>query len=149
MLKSQKTTLLQYEQGLDQRDWYVADMTGQVLGRAASRIASVLRGKHKATYTPHIDSGDFVVVINAGQLKLTGNKPVTKLYRYHTEFPGGLRETVAAKMIATDSEEVIRRAVWGMLPKNRLGRKLIKKLKIYSGANHNHSAQQPKPLQLT
>ena len=149
MHKQQKSTWLTKEAAVDQRQWYVVDLEGVVLGRAATRIASVLRGKHKPTYTPNVDSGDFVVVINAEKVKLTGAKMKDKMYRYHTQHPGGLRETAAADMLDKHPDRVIRSAVWGMLPKGRLGRQIIKKLKIYAGPEHQHSAQQPKPLEVT
>jgi len=144
----QKSTLLTKEQGDAQREWFVVDLEGQVLGRDATKIASVLRGKHKPTYTPHVDSGDFVIVVNADKLKLTGGKLDKKMYRYHTLFSGGLRERTAAQQLAHEPEEMVRRAVWGMLPKNRLGRKLIKKLKVYRGSEHQHAAQKPRELAL-
>lgn len=146
MHPSQKSTWLTKEQAHDQRDWYVVDLDGKVLGRAATAIATVLRGKHKPTYTPNVDSGDFVVVINAGKVKLTGNKLQDKPYRYHTGYIGGLKETTADKLLAKHPDRVIRRAVWGMLPKGKLGRAMIKKLKIYGGSEHNHAAQQPREL---
>jgi len=121
-------------------------MQGQTLGRAASKIASVLRGKHKPTYSPNVDMGDFVIVINAGGSKLTGNKMDGKIYYKHTLYPGGLKTRTAKQVIAEDPARAIRDAVWGMLPKGPLGRRIIKKLKIYSGAAHDHSAQKPRPL---
>ena len=148
MAKLQKSTLLSKEVAEDQREWYVADLKDEVLGRAATRIAMVLRGKHKPTYTPNVDCGDFVVVVNARHVKLTGKKMEGKLYRHHTEFPGGLISIPAQQLLATHPDRAIRRAVWGMLPKGPLGRRLIKKLKIYSGAEHEHAAQQPRPLAL-
>jgi large subunit ribosomal protein L13 len=148
MLKSQKSTWLTKEQGNAQREWYVIDLEGQVLGRAATKIAMVLRGKHKPTFTPNTDTGDFVVVINAGKVKLTGQKAAKKLYRYHTLFPGGLRETPVGEVLETHPDRIIRRAVWGMLPKGPLGRKIIKKLKVYAGPEHDHSAQKPRELAL-
>ena len=144
-----KSTWLTKEAASDQRQWYVVDLEGQVLGRAATQIATVLRGKHKATYTPNVDSGDFVVVVNADKVKLTGAKMKDKMYRYYTGYPGGLRESSAREVLADKPERVIRAAVWGMLPKGRLGRRIIKKLKIYGGAEHNHSAQQPKPMTIS
>ena len=128
--------------------WFVVDMDDRVLGRAATRIASVLRGKHKASFTPHNDTGDFVVVINADKVKLTGRKLDQKLYRYHTNFPGGLKETSARKVMADNSDRVVRAAVRGMLPKNRLGRQMLRKLKVYRGAEHPLAAQNPVPLEL-
>jgi large subunit ribosomal protein L13 len=148
MYKHQKSTLLTKEAGASQREWFVVDLEGQVLGRAATKIATVLRGKHKPTYTPHVDMGDFVVVVNADKVRLTGNKMKNKLYRYHTSYPGGLRETPAEKLLGRHPEQLIRDAVWGMLPKGRLGRRIIKKLKVYAGPEHNQVAQTPRPLEL-
>lgn len=138
-----KTPQLTQKQAQDGRAWHVVDVGGQTLGRAATQIAHLLRGKHKTSFTPHVDCGDFVVVVNAQKVHLTGNKPDGKLYYKHTLFPGGLRAKPAREMIEKDSEEVIRRAVWGMLPKGPLGRVIIKKLKVYPGAEHPHDAQQP------
>lgn len=148
MHKPQRSTWLRKEDANTQRQWHVVDLDGQVLGRAATKIAAVLLGKHKPTYTPNADVGDFVVVVNAGKVKLTGNKMQKKLYRYHTSYPGGLRDTPAEKLLQKHPEQLIQTAVKGMLPKNRLGRKLIKKLKVYAGAEHKHAAQEPKPLAL-
>jgi large subunit ribosomal protein L13 len=131
-----------------QRDWRVVDATGQVLGRMASQIAAVLRGKDKPTFTHHVDGGDFVVVINAEKLVLTGNKLETKLYRYHTGYKGGVKTRTAKQMVENDPEEMVRLAVWGMLPKGPLGRDMIGKLKVYKGPSHPHEAQQPKPMTL-
>jgi large subunit ribosomal protein L13 len=142
------TSLLTKEQGDAQRKWYVADVSGKTLGRAATTIASVLRGKHKPTFTPHVDSGDFVIVINADKIKLTGAKAETKMYYDHTLFPGGIIETPAGKRLANKPEELIKRAVWGMLPKGPLGRRLYKKLKVYAAGTHDHAAQTPEPLAL-
>jgi large subunit ribosomal protein L13 len=127
-------------------EWFVVDATDQVLGRLASRIARVLAGKHRAGYVPYLDTGDFVVVTNAGRVRLTGNKRDAKVYRRHTGFPGGLRAVPAREMQAKYPERVIEEAVRGMLPKSRLGRKQIKKLKVYRGASHPHEAQKPRPL---
>jgi len=148
MAKTLKTKVLTKEEGDEQRKWWVADVSGKTLGRAASQIAHVLRGKHKPTFTPNVDSGDFVIVINADKIKVTGNKLETKVYKDHTLFPGGLVRTPAGKMLAEKPEELIKRAVWGMLPKGPLGRRLYKKLKVYSTPNHDHSAQQPENLAL-
>ena len=145
-MKTQKSFWLTKEAGEAQREWYVVDLQGQTLGRAATKIAMVLRGKHKPTYTPNVDMGDFVVVINAGGAELTGNKPDTKLYHHHTLYPGGLKTRLAKHVLADDPERAIREAVWGMLPKGPLGRRIIKKLKIYRGAQHDHAAQKPRPL---
>ena len=134
------------QEALSQRRWYVVDGQGQILGRMATEIARVLRGKHKPTFTPNQDAGDFVIVINARGVKLTGAKLQDKIYYRHTEFPGGIRERTAAEMLQIKPEELIRLAVRGMLPKNRLSRKLVTKLKVYAGPEHPHSAQKPEPL---
>jgi len=126
--------------------WYVVDAQGKTLGRLAAQVASVLRGKHKPTYTPHVDSGDFVIVVNADKVRLTGRKEENKIYYRHTLYPGGLKTRTAAEMRATRPEKMIELAVWGMLPHNRLGRRQIRKLKVYAGADHPHQAQQPEPL---
>lgn len=131
-----------------ERAWYVVDANGQVLGRLATRVATILRGKHKPTFSPHLDVGDHVVVINAGKVQLTGRKRQDKTYRWHTGYLGGLREVKADRMLETHPERVIEWAVQGMLPKNRLGRAMAKKLKVYRGAAHPHEAQQPKPLEV-
>ena len=131
-----------------QRRWYVVDAQGQVLGRLATRVATILRGKHKPTYTPNVDMGDFVIVLNAGAVRLTGTKPDKKLYQHHTTYPGGIKTRLAKEVLADDPERAIREAVWGMLPKGPLGRRILKKLKIYKTAQHDHSAQQPRVLEL-
>jgi large subunit ribosomal protein L13 len=129
-----------------QRQWYVVDLEGKVLGRAATEIARVLRGKHKAIYTPSVDTGDFVVVVNADKVHLTGNKMLAKNYYRHSGYPGGIRSINAQDLLQKKPEMVIQAAVKGMLPKNPLGRKMFSKLKVYAGADHPHSAQQPKEL---
>ena len=144
----QKTTMLTKEGAAAQREWFVVDLQDQVLGRAATRIASVLRGKHKPSFTPHVDDGDFVIVLNADKVKLTGDKWAKKLYRHHTLYPGGLKESTAAEVREKHPDRVVRRAVWGMLPKGPLGRKMLKKLKIYAGSEHGHAAQKPRELGL-
>jgi len=128
------------------QDWYVVDASGKVLGRLASEIALRLRGKHKAIYTPHVDTGDFIVVVNAEKITLTGKKLTDKIYYSYSGYPGGLRETAAGKLLAEKPENLIRIAVAGMLPKNNLGRKMLKKLKVYSGNAHPHEAQCPQTL---
>ena len=125
------------------RNWYVVDAQGKVLGRLASRIAMVLRGKNKPVFTPHMDTGDFVVVVNAAQVQMTGRKLDNKMYYRHSGFMGGLKEISARKQLDKKPEEVLRHAVRGMLPKNSLGRQLLTKLKIYAGGEHPHQAQQP------
>jgi large subunit ribosomal protein L13 len=128
------------------RRWYVVDAQGKILGRLASHIAMVLRGKTKPVFTPHADTGDFVIVVNAGQVQLTGRKLDQKFYYRHSGYPGGLKTISARHLLQRKPEEVVRHAVRGMLPKNSLGRHLLKKLKIYAGGEHPHQAQQPVPL---
>ena len=128
------------------RSWYVIDATDVVLGRLAVQAANLLRGKHKPTFTPNVDGGDFVIVVNADKVQLTGNKWAGKIYNDHTGFPGGIVQTPAEKMLARHPEELIKRAVWGMLPKGPLGRRIYKKLKVYASPNHEHDAQQPETL---
>jgi large subunit ribosomal protein L13 len=130
------------------RDWYLVDAQNLVLGRLASQVANVLRGKNKAIFTPSVDTGDFVIVVNAEKISLTGRKLADKIYYNHSGFPGGLKEITAEKLLEKKPEDVIRRAVKGMLPKNKLSRHMLKKLKIYAGASHPHDAQQPKNLEL-
>jgi large subunit ribosomal protein L13 len=130
-----------------QRDWYVVDAQGQTLGRLATRIADTLRGKRKPEYTPHIDTGDFVIVVNAEKIAVSGDKRETKRYYRHSGYPGGIRSRTLGEMLERRPEEVIRRAVKGMLPRNRLGRAQLRKLKVYAGPDHPHAAQQPKPLE--
>jgi large subunit ribosomal protein L13 len=129
-----------------QRNWYVVDGTNQTVGRMCSRIAAVLRGKNKAYYTPHVDCGDFVIITNADKVKFTGNKFDQKFYQNFSGYPGGLKEEAARDLIKRRPEAVVERAIKGMLPKNRLGRKMFKKLFVYAGDQHPHSAQQPKEL---
>lgn len=131
-----------------QRDWYVIDADGQTLGRLASKVANVLRGKHKPTYTPHVDGGDYVIIVNAGKVVLTGNKLNDKIYYNHSRYTGGLRERTAKEMVEKYPVEMVERAVKGMLPKGRLGRQMYKKLFVYEGENHPHSAQMPKELKV-
>ena len=129
-----------------ERKWYVVDCEGLVLGRVASQIASVLRGKNKPCYTPNVDCGDYVIAINTDKIVLTGKKLEQKYYRYHTGYIGGLKEIQFKKRMAEDSDKALERAVKGMLPKNSLGRDMITKLKVFKGAEHNHQAQQPVEL---
>jgi len=129
-----------------ERKWFVVDAAGQVLGRLATRVATILRGKHKPTFTPHLDVGDHVIVVNAEKVHLTGRKLRDKMYRWHTGYIGALREVNAETMLRTHPERVIEWAVQGMLPKNRLGRAMAKKLKVYRGTAHPHEAQRPEPL---
>lgn len=129
------------------RDWYVVDASGQTLGRLATRIATVLRGKHKPIYTPHVDCGDFVIVVNADKVHVTGRKREQKFYYRHSGYPGGLKQISLRDQLERHPDRVIRFAVRGMLPKNRLGRQMIKKLKIYATPDHPHQAQQPKAFE--
>ena len=131
-----------------ERKWYIVDAKGKVLGRLASLIAQRLQGKHRPDFTPHVDAGDFIVVINAEKIRLTGRKLDQKIYWRHSGYMGGIKLTPAKKMLASKPEEVIRLAVKRMLPKNRLGRKMLKKLKVYRGSEHPHQAQKPKPLDI-
>ncbi len=131
-----------------QHRWYLVDAEGKVLGRLAAELAKILRGKNKPIYTPHVDTGDYVIVVNASKIALTGKKMKDKIYYHYTGYPGGIKETNAEKLIAKKPTEVIRMAVKGMLPKTSLGRQMIKKLKVYAGAKHPHEAQNPIPLPL-
>jgi large subunit ribosomal protein L13 len=132
-----------------ERTWHVIDATDVVLGRLASQVATLLRGKHKATFAPHVDNGDFVIVINADKVALTGNKRQTKLAYRHSGYPGGLRSVTYADLLATRPERAVEKAVKGMLPKNSLAAQQLSKLKVYRGAEHPHAAQQPKPFEIT
>jgi large subunit ribosomal protein L13 len=129
-----------------ERNWYVVDATGQTLGRLATQIANTLRGKRKPEYTPHIDTGDFVIVVNAEKISVTGAKRTEKLYHRHSGYPGGLKTRTFSEMLERRPEEIIRLAVKGMLPRNRLARKQLTKLKVYAGPEHPHAAQKPEPL---
>jgi large subunit ribosomal protein L13 len=129
-----------------ERNWLLVDASGKTLGRLASRIADALRGKRKPDYTPHVDTGDFVVVVNADKIAVTGNKREQKLYYRHSGYPGGLRTRTLEEMLERRPEEVLRLAVKGMLPRNRLGRQQLRKLKVYAGPDHPHEAQKPKPI---
>ncbi|MEA2444144.1 MAG: large subunit ribosomal protein [Thermoleophilales bacterium] len=131
-----------------ERNWLVVDATGQTLGRLATRIADSLRGKNKPEYTPHCDTGDFVIVVNAEKISVTGNKLQEKRYYRHSGYPGGLRSRTLEEMLERRPEEVIRKAVKGMLPRNRLGRAQLTKLKVYAGPDHPHAAQQPQPMEI-
>ena len=140
-------TFMQKKENIE-RNWYVIDAEGKTLGRVATKAAHVLRGKHKVTYTPYVDCGDYVIIVNADKVVLTGNKLEDKKYYNHSGFPGGLRERNAKEMIEKYPEEMVERAVKGMLPKNRLGRQMYKKLFVYEGMNHNHEAQKPEKINL-
>jgi large subunit ribosomal protein L13 len=131
-----------------QRDWYVIDAEGKTLGRLATQIADTLRGKRKPEYTPHCDTGDFVVVVNAEKIAVTGNKRSDKIYHRHSGYPGGIRSRTLGEMLERRPEEVIRKAVGGMLPRNRLARQQLGKLKVYAGPDHPHAAQKPKPMEI-
>jgi large subunit ribosomal protein L13 len=127
--------------------WYLVNAEGKVLGRLSTELAKILKGKNKPIYTPHVDTGDFVVVVNAGKVTLTGKKLKDKIYYHHTGYPGGIKQMNAEKLLAKKPTEMIRMAVRGMLPKNSLGRQMLRKLKIYAGSNHPHEAQRPIPLE--
>jgi len=129
-------------------DWYLVNAEGKVLGRLAVAVARVLKGKHKPTYTPHVDTGDFIVVVNAGKVSLTGRKLKNKIYYHYTGYPGGIKEMSAEKLLAKKPTEMIRIAVKGMLPKTSLGRQMLRKLKVYAGPNHPHEAQKPVSLEI-
>ena len=132
-----------------QREWHVIDATDVVLGRLAVQVATLLRGKHKPTYAPHMDGGDFVIVVNAGKVSLSSDKATTKMTYRHSGYPGGLSSTPIGELLAKDPRRAIERAVWGMLPKNRLSRQMLRKLKVYAGPEHPHQAQQAKPFTIT
>ncbi len=142
-----RTTYMANNESVE-RKWYVIDAEGQRLGRLASEVAALLRGKHKPIYTPHVDTGDYVIVINADKIELTGNKLKDKKYYRHSGYPGGLKERTAEEMLAKHPERVIELAVKGMLPKGPLGRKMFKKLHVYSGPEHKHQAQKPEVYEL-
>ena len=148
MKLTEQTKSVSHEDALRGRRWVLIDAQGRSLGRVASRAASVLRGKHRPDFTPNQDAGDFVVIVNAEKVKLTGSKANDKVYHRHTGWPGGIRSTTAGKMLQSKPERLIETAVRGMLPKNRLGRRLFTKLKIYRGAEHPHAAQQPQAVQV-
>ncbi len=130
------------------RKWYVVDATDKVLGRVATEIARRLRGKHKPEYTPHADTGDYIIIINAEKIRVTGNKPMDKIYHHNTGYPGGLKSISFEKLIERHPEKVLELAIKGMLPKNSLGREMYRKLKVYAGATHEHHAQQPEVLEI-
>ena len=131
-----------------QRKWYVVDAEGQIFGRVASQVANILRGKNKPTYTPNMDTGDYVIIVNAAKIRMTGKKLDQKVYYHHSGYAGGLKETKYRKLLAEKPEFALRRAVVGMLPKGPLGRQMASKLKIYAGPDHNHEAQKPEKLEL-
>lgn len=130
------------------RDWFLVDASGKTLGRLATEVASRLKGKHKTEYTPHVDTGDYIVIINAEKVAVTGNKFLDKKYYNHSEYPGGMRTTAFKDMVIRNPESIIERAVKGMLPKNSLGREMFRKLKVYAGPEHKHAAQMPKVLDI-
>ena len=146
MSLTRSTKNLSTEAARAARRWYVADADGQILGRLATRVAQTLRGKHTPAFSPHLDAGDFVVVVNAAKVRLTGRKMAEKEYIRHTTYPGGIRRARAEEVLAKHPTRLVRSAVVGMLPKNRLGRKLATKLKVYAGPDHPHQAQKPVPL---
>lgn len=131
-----------------QREWHVIDATDVRLGRLSVQVANLLRGKHKAMFAPHMDTGDFVIIVNAEKVSLSGNKATTKIAYRHSGYPGGLTATPVGELLEKDARKAIEKAVWGMLPKNRLGRQMLKKLKVYSGPEHPHAAQKAKPFEI-
>jgi large subunit ribosomal protein L13 len=143
-----RTFMAKPAEAIPARKWWVVDATNQPLGRLASKVANVLRGKHRPQFTPHVDTGDFVIVINASKIKLTGNKPETKKYYRHTGYPGGLKEESFTHLLQRRPEVPIETALRGMLPKNKLGRRILGKLKVYGESKHPHDAQKPTPLPL-
>lgn len=130
------------------RQWHVIDAENVVLGHLATQAATLLRGKHKPTFAPHVDGGDFVIIVNADKIALTGNKRESKLEHRHTGYPGGLKSVSVGELLSSEPRKAVQNAVWGMLPKNRLSRKIIKKLKVYAGPQHPHAAQQPQPFEM-
>lgn len=146
-LNTSNKTFLPKKEAIE-RKWWLVDADGMVLGRLATEVAKILRGKNKAQYTPFFDSGDFVIIVNADKVKLTGNKELQKIYYRHSGYMGGIKETTYLRMKATHPERIITHAVRGMLPKNKLNRKILKKLKVYAGSEHKHKAQKPQELRL-
>lgn len=146
-LNTSNKTFLPKKEAIE-RKWWLVDADGMVLGRLATEVAKILRGKNKAQYTPFFDAGDFVIIVNADKVKLTGNKELQKMYYRHSGYMGGIKETTYLRMKATHPERIITHAVRGMLPKNKLNRKILKKLKVYAGSEHKHKAQKPQELKL-
>lgn len=147
-MKTSKTYMAKPEEARANQTWYVVDAEGATLGRLASQVANLIIGKHKPMYSPHVDCGDYVIVINAQKIRVTGNKMTEKMYRRHSLYSGGFKEANLRDVLQRNPERVIREAVWGMIPHGRLGRKMIKKLKVYGGPEHEHIAQKPQPFQL-
>lgn len=147
-MKTIKTYAARPEEARAGQKWHVVDAEDVTLGRLSTQVAKVIMGKHKPMYTPHVDCGDYVVVVNASKIKVTGNKLVEKMYHSHSLYSGGFREKSLRAVLERNPERVIKEAVWGMIPHSRLGRKMIKKLKVYGGPEHEHSAQKPQPLEI-
>lgn len=147
-MKTTKTYMAKPEEVRASQTWYVVDAEGKTLGRLASQVAKIIAGKHKPNYSPHVDCGDYVVVVNASKIRVTGNKMTEKMYVRHSLYTGGFKEAVLRDELQRKPERVIKQAVWGMIPKGRLGRKMIKKLKVYRGGEHEHAAQKPKALEI-
>lgn len=145
-MKAQKTYVAKAAEARESQAWHVVDAEGKTLGRLATSIAKVIIGKHKPTYTPHVDTGDYVVVVNASKLRVTGNRLTEKFYARHSLFHGGFRADILRDLLVRNPEKVIKSAVWGMIPHGRLGREMIKKLKVYGGSDHPHAAQNPEPM---
>ena len=147
-MRTIRTYMATPQEALASRRWYVVDAAGVTLGRLASQVARIIEGKHKPIYSPHVDCGDYVIVVNAQKIRVTGDKMKEKKYQRHSMYPGGFKEERLRDLLARRPERVIRLAVWGMLPHGRLGRKMIKKLKVYGGPEHEHAAQKPQPLEI-
>ncbi len=147
-MRTIKTYMAKPEEARASQRWYVVDAEGVTLGRLASQVAKVIEGKHKPMYSPHVDCGDYVIVVNAQKIRVTGDKMTEKKYQRHSLYPGGFKEENLRDLLARNPERVIREAVWGMIPHGRLGRKMIKKLKVYGGPDHEHGAQKPQPLEI-
>ncbi len=147
-MRTIKTYMAKPEEARASQQWYVVDAEGVTLGRLASQVAKIIEGKHKPIYSPHVDCGDYVIVVNAQKIRVTGDKMTEKKYQRHSLYPGGYKEESLRDLLARRPERVVREAVWGMIPHGRLGRKMIKKLKVYGGPDHEHSAQKPQLLEI-
>jgi large subunit ribosomal protein L13 len=147
-MKQYKTYMAKPDEARKNQQWHVVDAEGKTLGRLATQVAKIIMGKHKPTFTPHVDTGDYVVVVNASKINVTGNRMTEKMYVRHSQYSGGFKQINLRDLLQTKPERVVKDAVWGMIPKGRLGHKMIKKLKVYGGAEHEHAAQKPKALEL-
>jgi large subunit ribosomal protein L13 len=147
-MKQYKTYMAKPDEARKNQQWHVVDAEGKTLGRLATQVAKIIMGKHKPTFTPHVDTGDYVVVVNASKINVTGKRMTEKMYVRHSQYSGGFKQINLRDLLQTKPERVVKDAVWGMIPKGRLGHKMIKKLKVYGGAEHEHAAQKPKALEL-